>query len=220
MNYLAPSVLSADFSILGQEIETVVRAGARMVHLDVMDGSFVPNISFGAPVISSVRKNTDALFDVHLMIDEPARYLEDFHRAGADLITVHYEACADAGDTLMKVRELGIRAGLAISPDTPVEVLEPYMELVDLILVMSVYPGFGGQQFIEDSLTRVKVVKEMAQTCGRDDLWIEVDGGIGPDNIVSVMKAGANVLVAGSAVFRGDSGENVRRLMTLLEEQG
>ena len=149
MNYLAPSVLSADFSVLGKEIEIVAGAGAGVIHLDVMDGSFVPNISFGAPVIASVRKCTEAIFDVHLMIDEPIRYLEDFKKAGADIITIHYEACKDVRKTLNAIKELDIKAGLAISPDTKAEVIEPFLDIVDMVLVMSVYPGFGGQSFIE-----------------------------------------------------------------------
>lgn len=211
MNYLAPSVLSADFAELGKEIEIVSKAGASVIHLDVMDGSFVPNISFGAPVISSVRKCTDAVFDVHLMIEEPIRYLEDFRKAGADIITVHYEACKDAGKTLQAVRETGARAGLAVNPDTAVEVIEPFMDMADMILVMSVYPGFGGQSFIEGSLERIRAVKRLSEDIN-PDVWIEVDGGIGAGNIQSVMEAGANVLVAGSAVFKGNREENVRTL--------
>lgn len=212
MNYLAPSVLSADFSTLGNDIATVATAGAPIIHLDVMDGKFVPNISFGAPVISSVRKVTDAIFDVHLMIEEPSRYLEDFSKAGADIITVHYEACQDVAATLMQIRELGVKVGLSISPDTPADVLKPFLSQVDMILIMSVYPGFGGQKFIDASIDKIKVVRDMADELELNGLWIEVDGGIGADNIVSVMEAGANVFVAGSAVFKGDMVTNVKAL--------
>lgn len=218
MNYLAPSVLSADFSALGEEIAAVAAAGAEVIHLDVMDGQFVPNISFGAPVIASVRKVTDALFDVHLMIEEPVRYLEAFKKAGADIITVHYEACADVKATLEQIKAMGLKAGLAVSPDTPASVVEPFIPLVDMILVMSVYPGFGGQSFIAGSLDKVHAVKEMAAKAGKEEMWIEVDGGIGAGNIREVKAAGANVLVAGSAVFKGNAAENVRKLREYIQD--
>lgn len=217
MNYLAPSVLSADFSMLGKEIETIAKAGAGVIHLDVMDGNFVPNISFGAPVIASVRKSTEAIFDVHLMIDEPIRYLEDFKKAGADIITIHYEACKDVELTLNEIKKLGGKAGLAISPDTPVDVIKPFLEIVDMVLVMSVYPGFGGQSFIEGSLDKIKAVKEMICDINRE-IWLEVDGGIGAANIETVMQAGANVLVAGSAVFKGNRVENVKELSKIIAD--
>lgn len=216
MNYLAPSVLSADFSILGEEIITVVKAGAEIIHLDVMDGSFVSNISFGAPVIKSVRKVTDAIFDVHLMIDEPVRYIEDFVKAGADLITVHYEACLDVFKTISGIKNIGLKAGIAINPDTPVTVLENYIDIADMVLVMSVYPGFGGQTFIENSISKIKAVKMMADEHERDDIMIEVDGGIDLNNIVRVKEAGANVFVTGSAVFKENSADNVQKLKALL----
>lgn len=211
-NYLAPSVLSADFSALGQDIITAVTAGAPIIHLDVMDGRFVPNISFGAPVISAVRSVTDAIFDVHLMIEEPSRYLEDFYKAGADIITVHYEACENVSDTLSKIHQYGVKVGLSVSPDTPVEVVRSFINQVDMILIMSVYPGFGGQKFIESSIDKIKKVRNMAYELGKEDLWIEVDGGIGADNITTVLEAGANVFVAGSAVFKGDIEANVKAL--------
>lgn len=216
MNYLAPSVLSADFSTLGKDIAVVASAGAELIHLDVMDGKFVPNISFGAPVISSVRKITNAIFDVHLMIEEPIRYLNDFVKAGADIITVHYEACTDAANTLQEIHKAGLKAGLAISPDTPVSVLKPFLKEVDMILIMSVHPGFGGQSFIEESLNKIEDTRSMLQECGRDDVWIEVDGGIGTANIKKVKDAGANVFVAGSAVFKGDMVANTKQLLALI----
>lgn len=216
MNYLAPSVLSADFSTLGKDIAVVASAGAEIIHLDVMDGKFVPNISFGAPVISSVRKITNAIFDVHLMIEEPIRYLNDFVKAGADIITVHYEACADIANTLQEIHKAGIKAGLAISPDTPVSVLKSFLKEVDMILIMSVHPGFGGQSFIEESLNKIADTKAMIEECGRDNVWIEVDGGIGAANITKVKDAGANVFVAGSAVFKGDMVANTKQLLTLI----
>lgn len=216
MNYLAPSALSADFSTLGKDIAVVASAGAELIHLDVMDGKFVPNISFGAPVISSVRKITNAIFDVHLMIEEPIRYLNDFVKAGADIITVHYEACTDAANTLQEIHKAGLKAGLAISPDTPVSVLKPFLKEVDMILIMSVHPGFGGQSFIEESLNKIEDTRSMLQGCGRDDVWIEVDGGIGTANITKVKDAGANVFVAGSAVFKGDMVANTKQLLALI----
>lgn len=216
MNYLSPSILAADFSKLGEEIQTVVNAGAKMIHLDVMDGQFVPNISFGIPVIAGLRKVTDATFDVHLMIEEPIRYVKEFHDAGADMLTVHYEACNHLMETITAIKQYGMKVGVALNPDTEVSVIEPYLDVIDMVLVMSVYPGFGGQSFIEESVERIRKVRDLADAHNKNDLMIQVDGGIGKGNIIRVVEAGANVLVAGSSVYKGDVSFNTKELVALI----
>lgn len=196
---IAPSILSADFARLGDALTTLEEAGADWVHVDVMDGQFVPNLTIGPPVISSLRRCSSLPFDVHLMIVEPDRYLEDFRNAGADVITVHAEACNHLHRTLTQIRKLGAKAGVSLNPHTPVSVIENVLDEIDLVLIMSVNPGFGGQSFIDQALEKVAQVSQM--TRGRDIL-IEVDGGISPKNAHHVIEAGAHVLVAGSAVFK------------------
>ena len=200
MIYIAPSVLAADFSQLTNEIIRVQRAGANMLHLDVMDGHFVPNISFGAPVIASMRKRTGLLFDVRLMITDPQRYVKDFLKAGADSITIHAESCDDPMETLNYLGEVGCRAAIAISPNTPAETVFPYLEKVSMVLVMTVHPGFGGQKFMPDMMDKVRTIRAEIIKRGLD-VDIQVDGGIGVDNIGIVTEAGANVIVAGSSIF-------------------
>jgi len=185
------------------------------IHVDVMDGMFVPSISYGMPVIKSIRKSTGKVFDVHLMISEPIRYIADFAASGADMITVHVEACSDVVATIEKIREYKLKVGITLNPDTPVSAIKPYLNRVDMVLIMSVNPGFGGQKFITSSVDKIKEVKRL-----RDELNlsydIEVDGGINIDNLATVLEAGANVIVAGSAIFRGDAAENVKKFKSIM----
>lgn len=212
---LAPSILAADFKNLGDEIKSTEENGAQYLHFDVMDGLFVPSISFGMPVLASIRNAVDQIFDVHLMIEEPIRYVEEFQKAGADIITVHLEACSDVKATLEKIKACGAKAAISICPDTPVAELEPYVELVDMVLIMSVHPGFGGQSFIPSSLEKIRETRALLDRVN-STADIEVDGGIYTTNVREVLEAGANVIVAGSAIFRVDAAENTKNMMEIL----
>ncbi len=216
MNYLSPSMLAIDFGNIEENIKLVDKAGAQYIHVDVMDGMFVPNISFGAPVIKFVNKATDKPLDVHLMIEEPARYLEDFKEAGADILTVHIEAVKHIHSTIQKIKALGMKVGVALNPGTPVSVLDYIINDIDMVLVMSVNPGFGGQKFIPSALDKVKEVRELEKRKNAC-IDIEVDGGVTLDNVEEVLAAGANVIVAGSAVFKGDIEANVKGFLEKLE---
>ena len=200
MIHIAPSLLAADFYNLEKELEKVRLAGATHLHLDVMDGMFVPNISFGAPVIASIRKKSKLFFDVHLMIKNPQRYIESFVKAGADCITIHLESTSRPKDAIMKIKEHDMNAGIAISPNTSADAVLPYLHMVDMVLVMTVEPGFGGQAFMPDMLDKVRKIKEYI-TENNIDIHIEVDGGINEHNAILAVEAGADVLVAGSAIF-------------------
>jgi ribulose-phosphate 3-epimerase len=209
---IAPSILSADFSRLGEHIKQLDIYGADMIHIDVMDGMFVPNISFGIPVIKSVRKLTKLPFDVHLMIEEPSRYVEDFVKAGADIITVHYEADRHIDRTINYIKSFGVKAGVALNPATPVDCIKHLISNLDMVLIMSVNPGFGGQKYIEYCSDKIKEVRALSDKYNQD-LMIQVDGGIDGVNISEVVKSGANVIVAGSAVFKNDEiEENIKIL--------
>lgn len=209
MNKLAPSILSADFAALGEDVKKAERAGAQYLHIDVMDGAFVPSLSLGFPIIQSIRKLTDLVFDVHLMICDPDRYIGEFVAAGADIVTVHAEACPHLNRTIASIKEQGAKAGVVLNPATPLTALEYILEDLDMVLLMTVNPGFGGQKYIESCTRKIRELRGWITERGLN-IDIEVDGGIKLDNVGKVLDAGANVIVAGSAVFGGDVEQNVK----------
>jgi ribulose-phosphate 3-epimerase len=214
---MAPSILSADFSRLGEEIKAVEKAGADIIHVDVMDGHFVPNITIGPPVVASVRKITELPLDVHLMISDADRYVEDFAKAGADWITVHVEACPHLHRTVSRIKELGRKAGAVLNPATPLGSLDEILPEIDLVMLMSVNPGFGGQSFIRSSIKKIKTLRKMIEERGLE-VGIEIDGGVSPVTIADVAGAGANIFVAGSAVFgQQDYVKVIREMKTICQ---
>ena len=211
MSQLAPSMLAADFNCLGKQIRELEENNVKILHVDVMDGMFVPSISFGMPVIESIRKESKLLFDVHLMVQEPIRYIEEFVKAGADSLTIHVEACEDVTATLKKIKDFGKKCAISLNPDTPVEEVFPYLDMVDMVLVMSVHPGFGGQKLIPETLEKVKSLVKYRK---EHDLCynIEIDGGVNQENIGEIVSIGVDVVVAGTAVFKGSISENITKI--------
>ena len=207
MLILSPSILAADFTVLGEQMKQVEAGGNDYFHFDVMDGMFVPNISFGIPVLTCVRKATRKILDVHLMVQAPERYIDKFADAGADIITIHQEACVPLNETIDRIHERGKRAGVAIKPHTDIRVLKPYFGKADMFLVMTVEPGFGGQEYLDICTDKIKDLRELLSSEGYDT-DIQVDGGITRDNVTTVIEAGANVIVMGSSVFHGDIEQN------------
>ena len=215
MNYLAPSILAADFTKLGEQISIIEKSGVKMLHIDVMDGMFVPSISFGMPVVESIRKSSELLFDVHLMIEEPDRYVETFAKLGADSITVHAEACTHLHRTIHHIKELGLKCSVALNPSTPLSVLDYVLQDLDMVLIMTVNPGFGGQAFIPEMYEKIRQLKNrITEKELKTD--IQVDGGVCFENVQDILDAGANVLVAGSSVFKGNIEENIAALQKAL----
>ena len=217
MIILAPSILGADFKQLGEQVKEAASAGAQYIHLDVMDGKFVPSISFGMPVIESLRGATDRVFDVHMMVEEPGRYVEAMKEAGADLICVHQEACLHLDRTINQIKEAGLMVGVALNPATPIETLDCVLDQVDMVLIMSVNPGFGGQKLIPYTLEKIRKLRKLCSERGLNTR-IQIDGGVNLQNVRSVIEAGADVIVAGSAVFRGQPKENVEKFLEIFRE--
>lgn len=218
MFLLAPSILGADFKHLEQQVCEAADAGAQYIHLDVMDGDFVPSISFGMPVIASLRSCTDKVFDVHMMVREPGRYIDAMKEAGADIISVHVEACTHLDRTVNQIKEAGLKAGVVLNPATPVDALDCILDQVDMVLLMTVNPGFGGQKFIPYTLEKIRALRKKCDKRGLST-DIQVDGGVTCDNVRELMAAGANIFVAGSAVFKGDVTANTKAFLKIFEEQ-